>query len=264
MSDWGTCKKYFKLLGVKTKRVTEQELKELLKASKNGDTDAKNKIVCANLRLVIHIANSIGVYAPCCDKIDVISEGNLGLLHAIDKYDPKRGMFSTYATWWIRSYITRFLVNKGYIVRIPVRWHQLLWRYKGISEDNVESFSNKEIAKILDISENEVKKIRIMEKKIRVRSMDTAVKGGSSITMYDVIMNKDSQVNKPFVNSLLTFLTEKERKIIELRYGFNGKALSLREIGEVHGYSREYIRKIIVKAVSKMKKVVDAKSAIKP
>lgn len=241
-----------------------KEEKELAKRIRKGDKWAKNKMIQSNLRLVINIAKKYSYLGV--PMLDLIEEGNLGLMKAVDKYNHKMGFrFSTYAAWWIKQYITRAIANQGKTVRIPVYVIELLMRFKKVSGQLSHSLERKprlaEIAKKMGLPINRVKHLDKMAS--TVSSLNAPVDEGGSTEFMDLIEDdKTSKDAGDFSNFLLhervkDFLhkmSPRERKILSLRFGLkDGVKHTLRETAENFGITRERVRQIESVAMRKLR-----------
>ena len=264
-------KQYLKEIG-KIPTFSEDEEKEIFRKYNNA-IDEKEKIkisqeiVTANLKLVVSIAKKY--VKPSYSILDVIQDGNIGLMKAIDKYDLNRGYkFCTYATWWIKQSITRALSEKSRIIRLPVHICELI-RKISISRINLSyelgrEPTDDELAKVLGISVQKLKETVILTSE--PISLQTPVGYGDDLASESIesfIPDKNSSVEeeynkialKKIVSSILPTLTEREEKVIRLRFGIdNDKILTLEEVGNMMGVTRERIRQIESKALRKLRK----------
>jgi RNA polymerase primary sigma factor len=247
--------------------LTALEERTLAKRIVEGDEEARNLLARANLRLVVSIAKKYVGRSPDLTLLDLIQEGNLGLFKAVDKFDHTKGFkFSTYATWWIRQAITRALADQSRTIRIPVHMVETMAKYKQVSRRLSQDLGRdpmpEEIATEMNV---EVDKIYQIEK-ISQDTISLELPIGddddrsrlSDFIADDKITSPDQEVAHSIltdqIQEILDSLSEKERKILEMRHGLlDGTYHTLEEVGKEFGVTRERIRQIEAKALEKIR-----------
>ena len=256
---------YLKEIG-ETPTLTAEEEKELAKRIEKGDQAAKEKLIKANLRLVVSIAKKYVGKSPHMTLLDLIQEGNIGLFRAVEKFDWRKGYkFSTYATWWIRQAITRALADQARTIRIPVHMVELLTKFNQVKRRLLQDLGREplpeEIAAEMGIEVDKVHHlIKISQGTV---SLETPVGEDEEDTLSEFI--KDEKIPLPSVEAarallrerlkeILVDLTPRERKILEMRFGLkDGITHTLEEVGKEFGVTRERIRQIEAKALEKLR-----------
>jgi len=240
---------------------------ELAERAANGDGEARKELITSNLRLVVSVASKyhhLGV-----PLLDLIEEGNLGLIKAVDKFDYHKGCkFSTYATWWIRQAISRYLANYGRTIRIPVYMTENIVRYKQACQRLYKRSGRnptvQEIAGELAISAEQVSNLHQYSQKIA--SLEAVVGFEEDAELGDIIEDvnaldpKDALariLRSQKLSHLLGQLTEREAKILEYRFGLaDGDCHTLKETGEKFSLTRERVRQIEAKALKKLRRYI--------
>lgn len=254
---------YLKEIGKVSLLSADEEI-ELAKKMELGDEDAKARLCEANLRLVVSIAKRYVGRGMLF--LDLIQEGNLGLIKAVDKFDWRKGYkFSTYATWWIRQAITRSIADQARTIRIPVHMVETINKLIRISRQLLQEFGREptpeEIAEEMDISVEKVREIlKIAQEPV---SLETPIGEEEDSHLGDFIPDEDvpapaeaaafSMLKEQLIEVLDT-LTEREQKVLKLRFGLeDGRARTLEEVGKRFDVTRERIRQIEAKALRKLR-----------
>jgi RNA polymerase primary sigma factor len=245
----------------------EEELK-CARRIRKGDEQARKLMIRSNLRLVINIAKRymyLGI-----PFLDLIEEGNLGLMRAVDKFKPSKGFrFSTYAAWWIKQGITRSISEQGKLIRVPVYMNDIITKWKKTKERLTQKLkrspSDNEIAKKLKLSPEKVEQVNFWMT-TSTSSLDAPVGEDSEGQVSDLIEDENAvspdatigkMMDKERVANLLDLMTEREKQILDLRFGLAaGRSHTLAEVAKKLGVSRERIRQIEETALRKLKKYV--------
>ena len=254
---------YLKEIGKVPLLSAEREI-ELAKRMEEGDEDAKKELAEANLRLVVSIAKRYVGRGMLC--LDLIQEGNLGLIKAVEKFDYHKGYkFSTYATWWIRQAITRAIADQARTIRIPVHMVETINKLIRVSRQLLQELGREplpeEIAKELDMPVERVREIlKISQEPV---SLETPIGEEEDSHLGDFIQDDNVPVPaeaaaqtllKEQLDEVLDTLTEREQKVLRLRFGMNdGRARTLEEVGKEFDVTRERIRQIEAKALRKLR-----------
>ncbi len=248
----------------KEQLLTPQEEIELAIKIKQGDEEALNKMVKANLRFVVSVAKQYQNQGLSLG--DLINEGNLGLIKAAKRFDETRGFkFISYAVWWIRQAILQALAEQSRIVRLPLNKvgtiSKISKAYHELEQEFEREPSPDEIAEQLDVEVKEIfKSLKLQERHL---SVDAPIGGDSNNSLLDVLANKDNpspdddlmrESLKAEINRVLSMLTEREAEVIKLYFGLdNTHAYTLEEIGEMFNLTRERVRQIKEKAIRRLR-----------
>jgi len=254
--------------------LTAEEEQSLSRAMKQGDFAARQRMIECNLRLVVNIAKHYTNRGMAL--LDLIEEGNLGLIHALEKFEPERGFrFSTYATWWIRQNIERAIMNQSRTIRLPVHIIKELNVYlraqRHLESHGMPDPSIEDIAHLVDHDIEEVRYVMSLNE--RTASLDAPLDIDPNLTIGEAI--PDDQVVLPemqlqqvevekYVHEWLEQLSDKQRSVIERRFGLNGYEIStLEEVAEAHGITRERVRQIQMEALQSLRKILRRKGVSK-
>jgi len=250
--------------------LTIKEEVMLARKIKRGDAEARARMVRCNLRLVVKIARDYSTYG--LPLLDLISEGNIGLMKAVERFDPKKGgKLSTYAAWWIKQSIKRALANQSKTIRLPVHLVDKIAKMRRVSNQMTEELgrepSDDELAEEIGLSPAKVAALRSAA--IRPTSLDQPIGDDDSTSFSEIVSDADAQ--DPFevlrdkdlrdeVGDLLGNLDDRERRIINSRFGLDGqKPKTLEEVGVKFGVTRERIRQLQNIALSKLRKALGKK-----
>ena len=256
-------KMYLKEIG-EVELLNHDEEVDLAKRILKGDDDAKKKLAAANLRLVVSIAKRYVGRGMLF--LDLIQEGNMGLIKAVEKFDYKKGYkFSTYATWWIRQAITRAIADQGRTIRIPVHMVETINKLRKASRKLVQKLGRdpavEELALEVGLPIEKVK--NIMKTAMDPVSLETPINGEEDSHLGDFVEDKSAlppaetafnMILKEQIDKVLATLTERESKVIKYRFGLeDGKSRTLEEVGKEFNVTRERIRQIEAKALRKLR-----------
>lgn len=274
-SQYDSIQMYLREIG-KYPLLSAQQERDLAKRIVEGDSEARNLLARANLRLVVSIAKKYVGRSPDLTLLDLIQEGNLGLFKAVDKFDYEKGFkFSTYATWWIRQAITRALADQSRTIRIPVHMVETIAKYKQVSRRLSQELGRDPLAEEIALEMNvDVDKIYQIEKidqdTVSLESpvgSDEGEEGKSVLGDFikdDKILSPDQEVSRRILadqlKEILEELSPKEREILKLRHGLeDGIYHTLEEVGKKFGVTRERIRQIEAKALERIRSHEKAK-----
>ncbi len=247
--------------------LSAEEEQSLSRAALAGSAEARKKLILGNLKLVVTIARSFSSYGV--PMLDLIEEGNLGLIKAVGRFDPDRGFrFSTYASWWIRQAVVRAISNHSRTIRIPIHVFQLMTRYVALEQSAVsEGLSREERAERLKIS---LKRYRMLEELVEhIRALDLA----SSLDAYQQLARSAAgsdgassdpeqlilrQIESEGIEELMERLSDRERLILRIRYGLqDGEPHTLAETGFLMQVSRERVRQLEMRALRKLRLLLE-------
>lgn len=264
----GALASYLQEIG-KLPLITVAEEKTLARKIKKGDSKAHEKMIQSNLRLVVKIAQDYSNYG--LPILDLISEGNIGLMKAVDRFDPNRGnKFSTYAAWWIKQGIKRALANQSKTIRLPVHLIDKLARMRRINMQLTEEFGREptddELADELNLPLKKISQLRRVS--MKTTSLNTLVGEEDSTELADLVPDENTvspseflsdQALRQSLSKIFHVLDERERTILSLRFPLleESKQLTLEEVGQKLKVTRERIRQIQNSALKKLKLELD-------
>jgi RNA polymerase primary sigma factor len=243
--------------------LTREEEHDLATKAQKGDEEAFNKLIRSNLRYVVSVANRYKGFGISLE--DLINEGNIGLIHAIRRFDPERGVkLITYAVWWIRQSIMHSIADHTGTVRLPIKqagvMHKISTAYRKLRQELGREGTSEELANHLQMKEEEIE--NVMRVYRTYLSLDSPISKDDETSYIDMLEEKDALTAEDslFQHSLETeieFLLEdlepREREIIRLRFGFDGDPMTLEDIGQKIGLSRERIRQIEKKVIRRFR-----------
>jgi len=265
--DLDATRMYLNEIGFSPLLTAEEEIYYGRKAQA-GDDEARKRMIESNLRLVVKIARRYMNRGLAL--LDLIEEGNLGLIRGVEKFDPERGFrFSTYATWWIRQTIERALMNQTRTVRLPIHVVKEINIYlraaRQLSQTLDREPTPEDVAKLLDKPIDDVKKMLGMNE--RITSVDSPTSKDSATSLLDIIpdehntdpslllQNRDVQAH---IDTWLSQLTEKQCAVVERRFGLHGhEVATLEQIGNEIGVTRERVRQIQIEAIKRLRKILE-------
>lgn len=260
-------RQYLDEIGVSPLLTAEQE-KDLARRAQRGDESARKRMIECNLRLVVKIARRY--LHRGLPLLDLIEEGNLGLIHAVEKFDPERGFrFSTYATWWIRQTIERGIMNQSHTVRLPIHVikniNSCLRAARRLREEFDRTPSAADIAEHLGREESEVEWLMALHQRVVLRPGSSDKEGNSPVDRLQAA--KDAEPPRcaqkddvhDVVDHLVWGLSEKQRAVVERRFGLHGyRRATLEQIGEEIGVTRERVRQIQLAALKNLRKMMES------
>jgi RNA polymerase primary sigma factor len=247
----------------------EQERQLSRRVREHSDPMAREQMIAANLRLVVKIAKDYS--NPGMTLSDLVAEGNLGLMRAVEEFDPDAGVrFSTYAAWWIKQSIKRAMINAGQPIHIPAYLSKLIHKWRVASRQMEASLgrapTNEELAERMGLS---MKKVELVLEGLRAVSAPSQVGADESSALGEMLPDTNADIpveavvsasNQEFIQGLLEHLEPREQKILELRFGldgYEGPPRTFKQIGEVIGLTRERVRQLEKKALASLKEVMD-------
>ena len=248
--------------------LSEEDEYKIAIAAANGDENARQTMITSNLRLVVKIAKTYIGRSSNLSFLDLIQEGNMGLMRATEKFDAEKGFrFSTYATYWIKQAISKAIIDQSRAVRLPAHIINELNKFNKAIRDLSQQYgrtpSDKELAEYLNVSVKKISEYHTISKE--PCSLDVAIDEDEDTAMIDLIadenatkfMDIDDLSIRDTIYSVLNTLSERERKIIELRFGFtDGRQHTLEEVGKEFNLTKERIRQLEASALKKLRNPV--------
>jgi len=250
--------------------LTREEEVALARRIQKGDEAAREQMIKANLRLVVKLASEFDGYG--LPLLDLISEGNIGLMKAAERFDPSFGAkFSTYAMWWIKQSIRRALSNQTRLIRLPVHVHEKLMRISKaatrLHEELGREPGDDELGEEVHLPEHKIRRLRTAA--LWPTSLDEPADDDGSRTIAELVADEtavqpensdDRELAMQAIRDALTGLDAREKRVLKARFGLNGgEARTLEEIGSEIGVTREYVRQIQNRALSKMRRTISAR-----
>ncbi len=248
------------------RNLTPTEEKELAKLAKEGDEKAKQKLIEANLKLVVTIAKK-AIHMSKIPMIDLIQEGNLGLMIAAEKFNYKLGYkFATYASWWIKQAMFKAISEQSYSMKIPVYIQETLSKFSKIKREmeaeNNTSVQTKDVAKKMNISADKIDSF--LNAYSKTISLESGIENndGKDMCIADIIEDEKASATesvefeylKNDINMVISTLKEREQEVVKMRYGLNDSTkYTLEEIGNIYGVTKECIRQTELRALKKMR-----------
>jgi|UniRef100_UPI00402605D1 RNA polymerase primary sigma factor len=246
--------------------LSASEEKELARNAKNGDTEAKNKLIKANLKLVVTIAKK-AIHMSNLPMIDLIQEGNLGLMVAAEKFNYKLGYkFATYASWWIKQAMFKAISEQSHCMKIPVYIQETLSRFsklkREMERENNCQVKNEEVAKRMNIPANKID--AFLNAYTKTISIESGIENnnGKEMNIADIIEDKKASATedveyehlKSDILNVISTLKDREQAVVKMRYGIeNDTKMTLEEIGNIYGVTKECIRQTELRALKKMR-----------
>jgi len=271
--DWDATRLYLKEIGFSPLLTAEEEVMYARRAKK-GDMEARKRMIVSNLRLVVKIARRYMNRGLAL--LDLIEEGNIGLIKAVEKFDPERGFrFSTYATWWIKQTIDRALMNQTRTIRLPIHVVKEINIYLRVARELSQKLDREptpdDIATALEKSIDEVKRMMGLNEHIASVDSPRNFNSESERSLLDTIPDEhnidpsmllqDEDMNE-HIELWLSQLTEKQRVVVERRFGLDGKeTATLEQVGEEIGITRERVRQIQMEALKRLREILEQEGA---